>query len=428
MSDLGVLSGLRVVEGSAFVAAPLGGMTLAQLGAEVIRFDPLGGGLDDRRWPLHPRTGRSLFWAGLNKGKKSIAVDLRNPRGRELLTELITRPGEDGGIFSTNFPARGWLAYDALRARRADLVMMHLSGRADGGSEVDYTVNPQVGFPALTGPTETAAPVNHVLPAWDFIAGQMMAVGILAAERHRRLRGEGQLVRLALKDVALAAAGHLGMWTEARLAGGDRPRYGNYLFGAFGRDFETLDGRRVMVVGLTASQWRRLLEATGLEEEMTRVGERLGLDLSEQGHRFRARREIAAVLESWVGVRRLDELAPAFTAHGVTWAPYRTPRQALEEDPDCSSANPLFEEIVQPGIGPDLVPGAPLAFGAPGRVPPTRAPVLGEHTDAILLDVLRLSEAELGRLHDDGVVAGPDPEVLETLRAGGRGAEEEANS
>ena len=77
----GILKGLRILEGSAFVAAPLGGMTLAQLGADVIRFDPIGGGLDYRRWPV-TKEGASLFWAGMNKGKRSFQVDIGHPRGR----------------------------------------------------------------------------------------------------------------------------------------------------------------------------------------------------------------------------------------------------------------------------------------------------------------------------------------------------------
>ena len=172
----GILKGLRVVEGSAFVAAPLGGMTLAQLGAEVIRFDPIGGGLDHQRWPVTRDGKHSLFWAGLNKGKRSIAVDFRVPRGQELLTALICAPGEHAGLFSTNFPATGWLDYDALRKRRADLVMVNLTGRRDGSSEVDYTLTPQVGLPMMTGPTTSPEMVNHVFPAWDFIAGQMIAI------------------------------------------------------------------------------------------------------------------------------------------------------------------------------------------------------------------------------------------------------------
>ncbi|MBV8555079.1 MAG: CoA transferase [Planctomycetaceae bacterium] len=90
-----ILDGVRVIEGAAFVAAPLCGMTLGQLGADVIRFDPIEGGLDARRWPI-TRDGRSLYWAGLNKGKRSIAVDARSPEGRELIAALITAPGEVG--------------------------------------------------------------------------------------------------------------------------------------------------------------------------------------------------------------------------------------------------------------------------------------------------------------------------------------------
>ena len=110
----GILDGLRVVEGSAFVAAPLGGMTLAQIGADVIRFDPIGGGLDYTRWPVTLDGRHSLFWAGLNKGKRSIAGRLRTPEGQELLSRLICAPGEDAGLFLTNFPARGWLDYETL--------------------------------------------------------------------------------------------------------------------------------------------------------------------------------------------------------------------------------------------------------------------------------------------------------------------------
>ena len=185
-----ILSGLRVVEGSAFVAAPLGGMTLAQLGADVIRFDQIGGGLDYHRWPL-ANDGQSLFWNGLNKGKRSIQLDLGSPKGRELATALITAPGENAGLFLTNFPARGWLDYETLAKRRSDLVMVALTGNPDGTSEVDYTVNPATGFPWATGPRNLAEPLNSVLPAWDIALGTLAAVGMLAAERHRRLTGDG---------------------------------------------------------------------------------------------------------------------------------------------------------------------------------------------------------------------------------------------
>lgn len=403
----GILQGLRIVEGSAFVAAPLGGMLLAQLGADVIRFDPIGGGLDEHRWPV-TRDGRSLFWAGLNKGKRSIAVDIRSPRGQELVTALIASPGPDAGLFVTNFPARGWLDYEALSAHRADLIMLNLLGRRDGGSEVDYTVNPQIGFPALTGPADSDTPTNHVFPAWDSIAGNMITTALLAALRHRDRHGVGQLVKLALKDVGLAMLGHLGLIAEAQVNGEDRARYGNHLFGAFGCDFATQDGRRAMVVGLTDVQWSTLVKATGTAAAVAALADRSQLDLSQEGNRFLARDELAALFAPWFAARTLAEVRSAFEAARVTWGPYRTVRQAIAEDTDLSAANPMFNEIAPPGIGAHLAAGSPLHFGRAARLPAVPAPRLGEHTDEILLDLLKLSSAEVGALHDAGVVAGPN--------------------
>lgn len=402
----GILHGLRIVEGSAFVAAPLAGMSLAQLGADVIRFDPIGGGLDHKRWPV-TAAGRSLFWAGMNKGKRSIAVDIRQARGQELLTALITAPGPDAGLFSTNFPARGWLAYDRLAAQRADLVMVNLLGRRDGGSEVDYTVNPQLGFPALTGPSSSREPSNHVFPAWDAIAGHQIATALLAALRHRDRTGQGQLVKLALKDVGLAMLGHLGMIAEAQLEGVDRPRYGNHLYGAFGRDFVTRDGQRAMVVGLTDLQWACLLKATGLGEAVARMGRQLQLDLDEEGQRFRVRDALAGLFEPWFAERSLPEVAAVFEAHRVTWGPYRTVQQALAQDAELSTAHPMFSLLKQPGIGSYLAPATPLDFSAVPRLPAAPAPRLGQHTDEVLLEVLGLPAHEVGALHDAGIVAGP---------------------
>ena len=402
----GILQGLRIVEGSAFVAAPLGGMSLAQLGADVIRFDPIGGGLDHARWPV-TADGQSLFWAGMNKGKRSIAVDIRQPRGQELLTALITAPGADAGLFSTNFPARGWLAYEKLAAHRADLVMVNLLGRRDGGSEVDYTVNPQIGFPALTGPMISREPANHVFPAWDAIAGNMIATALLAALRHRDRSGEGQLVTLALKDVGLAMLGHLGMLAEVQVNDVDRPRYGNQLYGAFGRDFVTRDGERTMVVGLTELQWTCLLQATGLADAVEGLGRQLQTDLSKEGNRFLAREALAALFEPWFAQRSLAEVRTAFDTHRVTWGPYRTVAQALAQDADLSTAHPMFSLLEQPGIGSYLAPASPLDFSKVPRLPAAPAPRLGEHTDEILLGVLGLPAHEVGALHDAGIVAGP---------------------
>src|SRR5258708_6365726 len=124
-------------------------MTLAQLGADVIRFDQIGGGLDYQRWPV-TKDGKSLYWPGLNKGKRSIAVDLRNPRAQELLSALITKPGPDAGVFLTNLPARGWCGYEALQAQRADLIMVLIQGPYAPAPPVHSTVPSATAPPSLT--------------------------------------------------------------------------------------------------------------------------------------------------------------------------------------------------------------------------------------------------------------------------------------
>ncbi len=400
----GILSGLRVVEGSAFVAAPLGGMTLAQLGADVIRFDQIGGGLDYHRWPLAP-DGQSLFWAGLNKGKRSIQLDLGSDAGRELATKLITADGPEGGIFLTNFPARGWLDYKALSKRRPDLIMVHLMGNPDGTSEVDYTVNPATGFPWATGPRFLAEPLNSVLPAWDIALGTLATVGLLAAERHRRITGKGQLVRLSLSDVAFAMVGNLGRIAEAQLGGRDQQKDGNYLYGAFGHDFETRDGRRVMVVALTARQWAALVEATGIEQACRDLEHATGHDLNSESGRFQARDLIAAILRPWFASRDLATIRQIFAGTSVSWGPYQTFRQLVQEDPRCSTANPMFAEVEHPGIGTYLMPGTPLDFAGMERLPVRRAPLLGEHTNEVLADILKLSAKDIAGLQENGVIA-----------------------
>ena len=402
----GILSGLRVVEGTAFVAAPSGGMTLAQLGADVIRFDPIGGGLDYRRWPVDG-AGTSLYWNSLNKGKRSIAVDFRKPEGRELLTQLITAPGDDAGLFLTNFPAKGWLDYETLRAQREDLIYVNLTGTRDGRRALDYTVNCQVGFPWLNGTGEgaMARPLNNPLPAWDVLAGQQIALGMLAAERHRSRTGEGQLVRIALQDVALATLGNLGYIAEMMVNNVERQPVGNDVYGTYGHDFQCRDGVRLMVVGVTPAQWKAILKATGSGESMAALEARLGLDFSREGDRYQGRDEITSLLTPWFTARDFQQVSEELEQAGVCWGKYQTLREAVEQDPDCSVANPLFQMVEQPGVGAYLMPGIPLDFAAVPRGPVQPAPELGQHTEEILADSLGLSGAEIGKLYDSGVVA-----------------------
>ena len=385
------LTGLRVIEFSAFVAAPSAGLALAQLGAEVIRVDPPGGNIDIDRAPRNA-AGRSLYWASLNRGKQSVELEVRSAEGRRLLQQLICAPGDGPPVFLTNLAVDGELSYEALSALRPELIMVQLSGSPDGSSAVDYTVNCAAGFPGITG-SGRDGPVNHVLPAWDVIAGQMLALAVLAAERHWRLTGQGQHVKLALSDVAMATAANLGYLADVELNGTRRRADGNFLYGAYGDSFACADGRHAMVVAITDRQWAALLRATGLQDTLPRAAEALGHRLDSEDGRYAARELISTALRPWFASRPLDAVAAAFTDRALLWGPYRDFAQMLAEDPRCSESNPMFRRTAHPGVGEFLTATTPLRFGSAEALPPGLAPRLGEHTQAVLRRLLPRDDA-----------------------------------
>jgi 2-methylfumaryl-CoA isomerase len=395
----GILDGLQLVEVSAFIAAPMGAMTLAQLGADVVRIDPIGGNIDIDRWPLAPG-GDSLYWASLNKAKRSVCLALDKPEGQEIATALIAA----AGTLLTNLPAHGWMSYAMLAQHRADLIMLRLTGNADGSGAIDYTVNSASGFPIATG--RDFEPVNHVLPAWDVATALYLSTALLAAERARHLYGHGQEVTLALSDVMVTTVSNLGYVADVQVNGNVRPPMGNDLYGAFGRDFRTADSRHVMLAAISNRQWRAIGKATRLADKLAMIGPLLGVDLDTEGGRFEARAAICAVLERWFAVRTLGEVRTALDGTGVLWGPYQDFGQLVHEDPRCSPANPIFATIQQPGVGMLMANASPLGFSSDGRLPPAPAPRLGEHTEAVLTERLGLSAVEYARLHDAGVVAG----------------------
>jgi 2-methylfumaryl-CoA isomerase len=397
-----LLAGMTVVEGAAFIAGPSCGLYLAQMGACVIRFDAIGGGPDSKRWPLGP-DGQSLYWEGLNKGKRSVAINLGKPAGRELAQRIAT---SGDGLFVTNFPVNGFLSYETLSALRADLIALRVMGWADGSPAVDYTINASVGVPYMTGPADDVRPVNHVLPAWDLLAGGYGAFALLAAERERARSGKGREVRLSLSDLAAATMGNLGNVAEVLSTGADRPRSGNNLFGAFGRDFVSLDGVRVMLVAITPKQWNGLVTALGIEGEMAMLEGELGVSLAkDEGARFTHRAKVDPVFEKAIASVRFEKLGPMFDEAGCTWSVYRSLHEALSTEPRLFGENPIFSDVNHAGGMTYPTPGALARLPADERLPAAPSPQIGQHTDEVLAELLGLSSGEIGALHDQGLVA-----------------------
>ncbi|MEU7818521.1 CoA transferase [Pseudonocardia sp. NPDC049154] len=400
------LEGLQVVECASFVAGPTGGMTLAQLGASVIRIDPIGGNTDHRRWPVvgngtGPAGAESYYWASLNKGKRSVTVDMRSEEGRELVTALITAPGTDRGVLVDNVVGRRWMANDVLVARRPDLIHLRVQGYPDGRPAVDYTVNAEVGIPEITGSEEGGAPVNHVLPAWDLVTGLSVSTGVLAALYDRSRSGRGTYVELALADVALAGVANLGWLSEAAERGRERPRHGNHVYGSFGVDFACSDGARVMVVALTEGQWAALRKVTGTEEVFAALEQALDADLTKESERYRLRETIAAVLRPWFAARDLKTVSDELDAARVLWGRYRGMTEVVGAH--RQGRHPVLADLTLPDGTASITARSPLRWGGE-HGPAGEAPELGRDTDEVLAEVLGLGTAEIGALHDRGVV------------------------
>lgn len=411
------LSGFTVVENDSFVAAPSACLALSQMGAEIIKIDPLKGGPDIDRWPITAE-GKSIYWGTLNRGKRSVAIDLRSEEGQELAQSLITATGEDPaktGIFITNNVGRSFLTDDVLRAKRDDLIHVKVQGSADGGPGVDYTVNAETGIPGITGPAESPRPANHALPAWDLLCGQAAVTAVVSGLLQRSTTGQGTYAEIALKDIALSAVANLGWYTEALQPAGEREKHGNHIFGTFGTDFTTSDHRSVMITAITRRQWQALVESTGMTAVVEALQTALGIDLSQEEARYAQRETLEALFKPWFAARTLDQVTAELTGSGVLWAPYRSIGEVAREAAGTSGAGGstasgadgagagVIRGLASEQLGDMLVGANPIRFDGEylsGEQPT----VLGEATHEVLSEKLGLTQTELGRLSDSGVL------------------------
>ncbi|MBX9858099.1 MAG: CoA transferase [Sphingomonas sp.] len=393
-----LLSGLTVIEASSFVASPSAGLYLAQMGAEVIRVDQIGGGPDFGRWP-QAANGASLYWENLNRAKKSVALDLGRAEGRELLQQMVRSIGQ----CLTNFPVTGFMAHDRLAEERADLITVRVMGMADGSPALDYTVNAAVGYPDMTG--MGPEPVNHVLPAWDLLTGAYAAFAMLAAIQHRQATGFGQEVRIPLSDVAIGTVANLGSIAEMRHTGANRERLGNAVFGAFGKDFVTRDGVRVMVMAITPRQWAGLIAVLDMAADVAAIEQARGVSFAQdEGLRFQHRDALFPLVAGKIAARDYAELKTQFDAHGCCYGPYQTMLDAAH-DPVLVGSNPIFGEAANPSGVAYPAAGAFATIPQLERGAPRPAPRLGADSDEILERVLGLSSGQVATLHDKGLVA-----------------------
>jgi 2-methylfumaryl-CoA isomerase len=307
----------------------------------------------------------------------------------------------DSGVLITNVAGRDWHSYDTLTRLRPDLIHVEVSGRADGGRGVDYTVNAGLGFPMVTGPSDLAAPVNHVLPAWDVTCGVYAALSVVTALRHRDASGRGQRISIPLENVALATAGNLSFLTEVMVNGTSRDRIGNSIYGQYGQQFTSSDGVSFMIVALTRRHFRDLTEFTGTAKAVAALARTLDADFTDEGQRYRHRDALSGLFAEWFAAHTAAEVTEALSASSVLWERYRTFAEVAGDEK--VTANPLFTALDQPRIGEYLAPGLPVSID--GDFPQAvAAPALGEDTAGVLAEWLGLSAGDIDQLTESGTV------------------------
>jgi len=222
------LAGVRVVDLSRVLAGPYATMTLADLGADVVKIEHPAGGDETRAWGPPFAGGESAYFLSVNRGKRSVAVDLKDPEGRDLALELCARADVVIENFRPGGAARLGLDYEAVRARRPDVVYCTISGfgsrEPSDRAGYDFTVQAESGLMAITGEPD-GEPVKVGVAIVDVLTGLNAATAILAALHRRDVTGEGDRVEVSLLDTAFAALVNVG--ANALLTGEEPRRYGN---------------------------------------------------------------------------------------------------------------------------------------------------------------------------------------------------------
>lgn len=392
------MEGIRVLDLSRVLAGPVGTQILGDLGAEVIKVERVGVGDDLRAWgPPWAADGESAYFLAVNRNKRSVTIDLKQARGKELLHELVAHCDVLVENFRVGTMEELGLGYEVLRERNSRLVYCALTAYGTEGPYrdlpgYDVIVQAMGGLMSVTG-EPNGPPMRAGVAVVDVLAGLYIAVGVLAALRDRDRTGTGQRVDLSLLGVELASMVNVA---NNYLVAGERPtRLGNaHPSIAPYEVFAAADGHLAVAVA-TEAQWQRFCVAVGLDELLHDARTRTNRD------RVANRRWLTERLAATLRTRTTDAWIQDLRAADVPCGPVNTIDRILE-DPHVA-AQDLITSFTRDGAETRVV-GSPLRFSGHSVGPPSPPPRLGQDTDSVLGDLLGLSAGEVEALRRDGVV------------------------
>lgn len=393
----GPLRGIRVLDLTRILAGPFATMLLGDLGAEVIKVERPGEG-DETRHIVPVREGVSHYFLSVNRNKLSVAIDMKDPRGRDLVLDLARQCEVVVENFRPGVAARLGVDYEGVRAVRPDVVYCSISAFGQTGPWAGRTAF-DVAIQAIGGPMSLTGepggkPARMGLPMADLSSGLFAAVGILAAVVERERTGRGQLVDVGMLDAMVGLLTAFG--GRYFMTGEDVDRVGSghpsvVPYGAF----ETRDGF-IVIANLGENFWPRICRALGLDE--------LAADprFSTNASRVERRAEVEALITERTRARTTAELEASFLENDVPHAPVLTVSQVLSHPQTL--ARELVTEVDHPSLGRLQLTGRPMTLPAYGSTRPLAPPLLGQHTVQVLEGLLGRSRTEVDALAAEGVI------------------------
>ena len=393
----GPLSDIRVLDLTRVLAGPAAALALADLGAEVIKVEPPGGGDETRSFPPF-RDGESHYYLAVNRGKKSIVIDLKTERGVELVKQLVASCDVLIENYRPGVMDRLGLGYDELSAINPKLIYCSISGFGQYGPlrdrpSFDIVLQALSGAMSVNG-AAGGEPTKLGIPLGDLVGGINGPIGILAALHERHATGKGRHIDVSLLDGMIGMLGYLAQLSfftgeDPVPQGSQHPNLVPY------GSFAASDGA-IIIACLTNSFWGRICRALGLEdyEHDPRYN-----SLEQRRER---RDEVNAMIEGVTAGMTVKELEAILNEHQVPNAPILGVGEALAQ-PQVVARNMVIN-TPHSRLGEVPIVNRSIQFSDAAQAAPTPPPTLGEHTDAVLSSALGLSAAEIAELKSSGVI------------------------
>lgn len=394
----GVLQGIRVLDLSRVIAGPYCAMLMADMGAEVIRIERPGGDDDRRAGALLP-DGHSVPMVNMGRNKKGITLNLQSDKGKEILKALVKLADVVIESFGLEAKEAMGVGYESLSSVNRAIVLVSISGYGQTGPHArrlcfDPIAQAMSGAMSLTGfpgdpPTRSAV-------TWvDYCTGVHAAFGAMLALFHREHTGRGQLVDVALLDVAISAMGGTGAAAEYKLMGYIRPQLGNLSYRCYANAFHARDGW-VFISGVFDGIWKRLVRAIGKPEIIS--DPRFQSDNSRYEHS----KDIDPLVSDWVKHRTVDEVIAILEQNRVPCGRINSIAEVVA-DPQVR-AREMLVDVEWPGVGSVPITGVPIKLSeTPGKVT-ARAPLVGEHNTAVYEELLGYGPDRLSKLAEEGII------------------------